>query len=102
MQALEGMFDGSSPNARLSRIKACAVAYPDDSRLADEIEWVEQRLQKSNGNAEWDELHALTAIERGLDLLHTRKHLAAVIERELRNEKDQARGARMATLPQGD
>ncbi len=93
------MLTSASPAGRLSAIKVRAQEHADDTGLADEIEWVESRLKRNNGTADLADLHALTAIERALDLLHTQRHLQAVLEHQRRRDKDQARGRRMASLP---
>ncbi|MDE2565329.1 MAG: hypothetical protein KGL50_06060 [Burkholderiales bacterium] len=96
------VLTAASPEGRLKAIKERAIPHAELADLADEIAWVDARLKASNGSAELDDLHALTALERLLDLLHTQQHLQAVIEHQRRREKDQKRGARMARLPPAD
>lgn len=99
---LDQMLDAATPEGRLRTIKARATQYPKDTRLDDEIEWVEARLAKSNGNAELADMYALTALERGLDLLHTQQYLQAVLEKERRRKKDAQRGVDMTKLPSAE
>ena len=96
---IERTLMAASPTGRLLTVKQRAKLHPSDPLLADEIEWVAQRLAHQNGNAEMADLFALTAIERGLDLLHTEQHLAAVLERARRRIKDKERGDKKASLP---
>ena len=97
--AFDRILVSATPTGRLLAIKQRAEAHQKDLRLADEIAWVAQRLAHQNGNAEVADLFALTAIERGLDLLHTKQHLAAVLEFATRRFIDKKRGDEMALLP---
>jgi hypothetical protein len=99
---LDRILMAGTPTGRLQAVKQRATQHPNDLHLADEIAWVEQRLAHQNGNAEMADLFALTAIERGLDLLHTEQHLAAVLEVERRRIADELRGDTKARLPAAD
>ena len=98
--AIERILISASPAGRLLDIKQRAKLHPRDLRLAEEIAWVAQRLAHQNGNAEMADLFALTAIERGLDLLHTERHLTAVLEVATRRLKDKEGGSKRAILPE--
>ena len=100
--ALDRILVAATPTGRLLAIKQRATLHQKDLLLTDEIAWVAQRLAHQNGNAELADLFALTAIERGLDLLQTEQHLAAVMEVARRRFNDKKRGNTMARLPAAD
>ena len=79
LRALDLMLDSATPNGRLRRVRLRAESYRDDTRLTDEVEYIESRLRQSHGKADEAVLFALTAVERGLDLLDTGTHLKAVL-----------------------
>ena len=88
---LDAVLQHASPAGRLATIRARAAHYPGDETLSDEVEWVAERLGRQNGNAEWADLHALTALERGLDLLETGRFLDSIV-RDFKRQKAASRG----------
>ena len=105
IRALDQLLDDASPKGRLRRVKLRAESYREDLRLADEIELIESRLRESYGRADETVLFALTAVERGLDLLDTGLHLRAVQGHARSQEKRRLGGINSATarqkLPKG-
>jgi hypothetical protein len=93
--ALDRILTSSDPRRRLGRIALRAAAHQGVKELQDEIAWVSDRLNASNGNAEPVDLFALLAIERGLDVLGTGKHLAA-LRRDFKTQLGRATGAKAA------
>jgi hypothetical protein len=95
------------PRSRFASIENRAAAYRVVIGLFEEVDWVRERLQKANWNAEPVDLFALLALERGLDLLDTQKYIAELHELAERRERDAKRtetirekAGRRARLPE--
>jgi hypothetical protein len=102
-EALDRVLRAAEPMVRLAAVKTRAIAYPADKVLQSEIKWVADRLEASRGQLKMIDDFALIAIERGLDLLDSRKSLEAL--RDAKAQAARSRGGKakrdLQKLPSG-